>query len=456
MNVNITTVDITDIDYGDRYRKNLSNIADMKVSIQEEGLIHPLNVRLHPRAEEVDYKYLLISGGRRFTALMSLIMDEEKNEYMKVPVIIRKADDYESMRMELMENFAREDMDWKEEATLIEDIVKLEKKLAKEKGKNFTIRDTAKLLKLSKSSVHENLELAKAKDIPEVAKQKTKSDAKKVLNKLAKESETKDKAAEIEKHLEENVSDAKADKIEAKNKKGMLASYIIGDAVEGVKNLGKGNVNLFEIDPPYAIDLHSMKMKSAKSNQVTTDYNEVDAEAYKKMMKSIIHDAYKALSKDGWLVCWFASDPWWDWTWKTILEAGFDGMAIPLIWDKSNGQTMQPDKYMARSYEMAFYARKGDAKIFDQGKSSIFHHKPMNPDDKSHPTQRPIELIEAILYRFFGSYSGKMICSPFAGSGTTLLAAANQNHFSIGYDLTEKYRDAYVVRVGNHKHREYK
>lgn len=53
-----------------------------------------------------------------------------------------------------------------------------------------------------------------------------------------------------------------------------------------------------------------------------------------------------------------------------------------------------------------------------------------------YPTQKPLGLLETFIRQ--SSEPGDLVCDPFAGSGSTLLAARNQGRDYLGFDLTEK------------------
>jgi DNA modification methylase len=55
----------------------------------------------------------------------------------------------------------------------------------------------------------------------------------------------------------------------------------------------------------------------------------------------------------------------------------------------------------------------------------------------------------------FAPMTGRILV-PFAGSGNTILAAANKGLTAIGYDLSPAYRDAYVQRVFENRPPNYK
>jgi DNA modification methylase len=105
--------------------------------------------------------------------------------------------------------------------------------------------------------------------------------------------------------------------------------------------------------------------------------------------------------------------------------------------------------YLASSYEMFFYARKGEARIVKQGRSNVLDYKPVPPQYKIHPTERPIEMIQDLISTF--TLPNARVLVPFLGSGNTLLAANNLGMSAFGYELTKEYKDSFIVKVSTSK-----
>ena len=54
-----------------------------------------------------------------------------------------------------------------------------------------------------------------------------------------------------------------------------------------------------------------------------------------------------------------------------------------------------------------------------------------------HPTQKPIKLIERLIYA--SSNEGDVVLDPFMGAGSTLIASRNLNRECIGFELDPHY-----------------
>ena len=416
------------IDMGDRARKNYKDISKLAADIEENGLITPIAVMELP-----DKRFKLLAGGRRLTAVTSVLA------YDTISCrIYPEMSEYRQGVIEEAENLHRDDLTWQETAYLTKRLGQLfEAEFGKAAGPSggHSQKDTADMIGVSKSTVSRRINLADALDIiPELANCKTESEAQKLLKGMEIDLITQELAKRAEHVMSTEGSD--------NARKKLIDNYIVKDFFEGVQAIPSKSVHCVELDPPYAIDLKSIKKDTAAAG--LHNYNEVPSSKYVDFMTQVINESYRVLNKDGWLILWYAIHPWHNTMIDILTATGFT-FCHPAVWVKNNGQTQWPDRYLASLYEPFIYARKGNGTIFKPGTGNVFHVPAVNPEKKTHPTERPIPLISQIL-QCFCPPAGRVLV-PFAGSGNTLLAASNMSMSSIGWDLSGEYKNSYIVKV---------
>ena len=99
-----------------------------------------------------------------------------------------------------------------------------------------------------------------------------------------------------------------------------------------------------------------------------------------------------------------------------------------LVWDK-----VQPENFSSAMCEQAWTNIGGPAKLW-RDRVVAYH--------RDHPTQKPLELMQWCLGFAEGS-----VLDPFAGSGTTLVAAKNLGRRAIGIEIEERYCEIAAERL---------
>jgi ParB/RepB/Spo0J family partition protein len=120
-------------------RKSVGDLTELKLSIQEKGILQPILVR--PQKN----KYEVIVGSRRFEAAKALGLK-------MIPAIIRPLSDAEALSLSLVENIQRNDLELEEEAEGILKLMKLDPK------RFASVKAVAKTLGRSESAVRELLD----------------------------------------------------------------------------------------------------------------------------------------------------------------------------------------------------------------------------------------------------------------------------------------------------------
>lgn len=428
-------IPISQIEMGERFRKEYGDIDQLAFDIKKNGLITPIAIGVSKNVQmdvETDLPYVLLAGGRRFTAVKALGWDA-----VPVRIYSQPLNELELRSIELAENFCRKDLTYAEDVALKRKINLLQVAIHGEKvtkspeAPGWSQADTAKLIGKSAATVTKDIQLADAIErFPELQLDqcKNKNEAMKRLKNVGKILHNKQKASEYEACNNSGTFDK------------LSTCYIIADFFDIVKKVPDNTINIMEIDPPYGIDLHKVK----KDNECI-GYNEINASEYEDFLKRTLTEAYRVCREGGWLIFWFAADPWFQTVASCIQKVGFKMNMIPGIWVKPQGQTAQPETFLGNSYEMFFYARKGKSKLSKPGRSNIFQFNPVPHTQKYHPTQRPLDLMTELLMTF--GNPGDQVMVPFLGSGVTLLASHLCQMKAFGTDLTQEFKDGYVVKL---------
>jgi site-specific DNA-methyltransferase (adenine-specific) len=230
--------------------------------------------------------------------------------------------------------------------------------------------------------------------------------------------------------------------------KQLSNAFVIGDFFNSIKEVPDGVFNIVEIDPPYAIKLTDQKKKDGESQYMLENYNEIPSTDYPEFLTKLFTECFRTMATHSWLICWFAPQPWFETVYQSLIKAGFGTTRMCGIWTKSSGgQNMNPNSRLSNSYEMFFYAWKGSPTLNHPGRGNEFAFSPVPPQQKVHPTERPIELMKELYDTF--SFPGSRLLIPFLGSGNGLLAATQLGYSAIGYELSKGYKDSFLIKANS-------
>jgi site-specific DNA-methyltransferase (adenine-specific)/modification methylase len=184
-----------------------------------------------------------------------------------------------------------------------------------------------------------------------------------------------------------------------------LATLYLGDCAEILPTLGK--VDAVVTDPPYGIGIAKNPVRQ-KHEKLDWDNSTPD--------ESLINACVSAG--------------------KLAVVWGGNYFNLPpqqcfLVWDK-----VQPENFSLAMCEMAWTNKGGPAKMF---RKSVLSYK------KSHPTQKPVELMEWCIG--YLPADSQTILDPFMGSGTTGVACMNLQRKFIGIEREQKYFDIACKRI---------
>ena len=109
-----------------------------------------------------------------------------------------------------------------------------------------------------------------------------------------------------------------------------------------------------------------------------------------------------------------------------------------VVWDRD---VLGMGAHFRKQTEFGIYARTSDAPDTIGTKRDIVR---LRPAMKSyHPAEKPLGLMVALLT----GLSANLVCDPYCGSGTTLLAAKAQGRRAIGIEIEERYCEIAAKRL---------
>ena len=227
------------------------------------------------------------------------------------------------------------------------------------------------------------------------------------------------------------------------------ANRIYCQSAEDMPALPDGSIGLAFTSPPYNVG------KVYEENLGMDDYLD--------MIAQVGCEVYRALVPGGRYVINIANlgrkpyIPLHSLFYSVHLNLGFLPMG-EIIWQKSTGankstawgswrNAMSPRLRDVHEYLLVFakqsYTRpdRGESTIsrdeFMAATLSTWQITPASARRVGHPAPFPVELAERVIRLF--SYANDVILDPFVGSGTTCVAALqNQRHY-VGFDIEEKY-----------------
>ena len=191
-----------------------------------------------------------------------------------------------------------------------------------------------------------------------------------------------------------------------------------GDCKEIMRRLQDNSVDLVVTDPPYLVNYRSRDGRSIAND----DNNEWIMPTFSQI--------YRVLKMNRFCISFYG----WNkaerflWTWKKI---GFRP-AAHLVWVKDYSSQ---DKIVRYSHEMAYVLSKGEPTKPNMAIKDVLEWN--YTGNKLHPTQKPVMAILPLIMAF--TDKDDVVLDPFAGSGTTLIAAKQLGRRYIGIEMDRKY-----------------
>lgn len=191
-----------------------------------------------------------------------------------------------------------------------------------------------------------------------------------------------------------------------------------GDCSEVLKTMPPDNVEFVLTDPPYFV-----RYRDRSGRTVMNDRNP-------DQILGVFDEIYRVLKPDRLCVSFYS------WNHVDSFFAAWKGAGFTpvghIVFSKEYASSQ---RFLRYTHESAYVLAKGRPELPANPISDVqpWHYS----GNHGHPTEKSVEILQPIIEVF--TKSGDLVLDPFAGSGSSLVAAALLNRRYIGIELEEKY-----------------
>lgn len=196
-----------------------------------------------------------------------------------------------------------------------------------------------------------------------------------------------------------------------------IDQIIHGNSLTILPTLPAQSAGLVVTDPPYLVryrDRHGRSIRNDDNPQVLAAFSEL----------------YRILRPDTFCISFYGWNSV-DFFFAAWREAGFRP-AGHIVWPK---QYASSRRYLRACHEQAYLLTKGKPEIPPDPLSDIQEWE--YTGNRAHPTEKAVSILQPLIEGF--SRPGDLVLDPFAGSGSTAVAAALSGRRYLGIELEARY-----------------
>ncbi len=253
--------------------------------------------------------------------------------------------------------------------------------------------------------------------------------------------------------LKRLIADANPDPAQDMKLLGRDFEFRLGDGIEGIQLLQDKSVDLLLTDPPYGISkaytCESQVPKRLRKDG--TDFimprgNFGDWDGPIAPREWTQHVLPKV---GGWFVTFCAQAQIGEYS-EILREHKFVAVGT-LVWQKTNPVPFNHRYKPINAWEALVIGKRPGAKFHGNVVHNVFVEKSPSPQQRIHPTQKPLPLIERFVELFSGQ--GELVVDPFAGSATTVIAGIKAGRRVIAYERDPAIFQAAFQRLAQYQKR---
>lgn len=208
--------------------------------------------------------------------------------------------------------------------------------------------------------------------------------------------------------------------------------FVLADSFHYMKDMPNESIDMLICDPPYGMSYVSGWRKVA--------YNKIINDDQLTWLDDFAEDCYRILKNDtaSYIFCSFHNID----LFKQAFEKRFKVKNI-LVWVKNNHSSGDLKHDFAPKVEFILFLQKGKRRINGKRDANVLYAA--RTGNKLHPTEKPVVLFDYLIRKF--SDPNDTVFDPFAGSGTTAVAAESCGRNWVCIEKDESYYHSACKRV---------
>lgn len=238
----------------------------------------------------------------------------------------------------------------------------------------------------------------------------------------------------IDEKLEELLAQAEASMQVAERQIGRNYEFRLGDGIEDAKSLPDKSIDLLLTDPPYGISKgytcetqvpRRLRKDGTDFIMPKGNFGDWDQPVSPREWTQIVLPKVK-----GWFITFCAQAQIGEYC-EILKEHKFVAVGT-LVWQKTNPVPFNHRYKPINAWEALVIGKRPGTKFNGHVVHNVFLYKSPSPQQRIHTTQKPLALIERFVELF--SDTGDLVFDPFAGSGTTVVAASKGERKVLAYE----------------------
>ena len=252
----------------------------------------------------------------------------------------------------------------------------------------------------------------------------------------------------IARRLEQALQTVGAIEVEREPIRGPFHDFRFGDGISGSSELPALSVDLLLTDPPYSISKSYVCETQVPRRLRTNGSDFIMPKGYFGQWDEEFPEPAEWTNiiipkVRGWIVIFCAQAQIGDYC--DILNGHKLSAVGTMVWHKTNPVPFNHKYKPINAWEAIVIGKRPGTKFNGKTVHNVFECKSPSPQERIHSTQKPLGLISKFITLF--SDEGDLVLDPFAGSATTVIAAANLRRRVLGYENDPTHFDAAAMRV---------